>query len=232
MVYLVCFDLGATIEEQANQITYWLSFLDSSLPLPSSTAVEHNGKWTIFPVGLRSDLQQRHPGNFQSDHIQSWKRTWPRLPIFDQIFNVSSFKSVESVSDLLNVVGIECNRIFNTHSVLIPSSYREVLAKLQSRPDDQCFATERDLKQQIGKHMQVAFFDSALQYLHAIGRIVRFSNGLVCTNAAVAPKIVAKFVSPEDVRLRLLKQQSDNVQILSKAEVGCLLDIDTRSSER
>lgn len=232
VAYLVCFDLGATMEEQSNQVSYWLNFLNSSLPLPSGTGVQCNGKWAVFLVGLRSDLQEKTELMFQTNHLQTWKMSWSRLPIFDQIFSVSSLKSSKSVRGLFNKVGLECYRIFTNNSVFVPALYRQVMNELRSIPDGQCFVSKEELKERFDKNMQISLFDSALQYLHNIGRIICFSNGLVCTNASVAPKIVAKFISPEEVRLRLLRTQTDTVQILSKEEIGYLLAIDTNSNER
>lgn len=230
VVYLVCFDLGGTIEDQITQVNYWLNFLYSSLSLPSSPASK-DGKWKIFLVGLKSDLQKENL-SFLQKTLQSWKKKWPRLPIWDQMFLVSSLNDIESVRSLFNVIGRECDRIFQKYSTVIPTIYRQVLTTIQSRPDDKCFAKEDDLFQQYKFNMDPTTFHRFLEYLHAIGRIVLFKNGVVCTNASLAPKIAANFVSPEAVRIQLLKKHTDNVQILGKEEIGCLLDIDTTSSER
>jgi hypothetical protein len=49
---------------------------------------------------------------------------------------------------------------------------------------------------------------------------------MVCTSPTLVPTIAAKFISPEDVQMGLLKEATDTVQILDKTEVGCLLCID------
>lgn len=237
VAYLVCFDLGAKVQEQIDQVSYWLNFLESSLPLPpSSSPPQRDGKWVIFLVGLRSDLCKRQDSSpFQQDHINSWTKNWPRLPIFNQIFMVSSMTGIKRVRNLFNIVGRECDRIFQSHSVLIPTSYKRVLAHLQSLPNDRCFLSEDDIIQELKTSMvpiPPTSIPSALAYLHAIGRIVLFNNGMVCTNAAIAPKIAAKFVSPKEVRLRLLKKETDNVLILGEEEIGCLLEIDVSLNER
>lgn len=225
--YLVCFDLGASIEEQTKQVNYWLSFLYSSLPLPTSPTAQKDKKWIIFLVGLKSDLRKPGAIAFRQNHLNSWKKNWHRLPIFDQVFSVSSVTSIQSVHDLFNIVGKECDRIFQSHSVLIPNSYRLILKFLESIPSEKCFVNEEELLTKYSLKMHPHSFHSALEYLHAIGRIVLFSNGLVCTNAAIAPKIAAKFVSPPEIRLQLLKKETEAVQILDKEEIGCLLQIET-----
>jgi len=75
-------------------------------------------------------------------------------------------------------------------------------------------------------------FKIMLQYTQAIGKIVWLPNGMIFTDPTIAPKIAAKFVSPKQVRLSLLKQETEKVQILDETEVGCLLDIDTSDNER
>lgn len=236
VAYVVCFDLGATVEDQLLQLNYWLSFLNSSLPLPSpspssSRCCSSQQKWIIFLVGLRSDLQQ-DSACIRSNCLDSLKKNWPRLPIFDHIFKVSSIKSLDSVNNLFGIIGKECDRIFNSHSLLIPKAFKQVLIGLQKRTEADCFAKVDEIKEEFSLQVPAHVIESALQYLHAIGRVVLFSNGLVCTNAAIAPKIVAKFVSPEEVRLQLWKQQSENVQILGKEEVGSLLDIGASANAR
>jgi hypothetical protein len=55
---------------------------------------------------------------------------------------------------------------------------------------------------------------------------------IVCTNPEVVPKIAATFISPEDVHLKLLKDETDSVQLLNTNDIDCLLDINIDYSER
>jgi hypothetical protein len=68
--------------------------------------------------------------------------------------------------------------------------------------------------------------------MESIRRIVWLPAGFVFTDASVAPKIAAKFISPKDVRFSLLKKATDKVQILDQTEIGSLLDIDIHDNER
>ena len=55
-------------------------------------------------------------------------------------------------------------------------------------------------------------------------------GGRVFTNPTLAPSIAAKFVSPEEVRARLLRK--DGVQILTEKDIGSVLRIDTGKQEK
>jgi hypothetical protein len=54
----------------------------------------------------------------------------------------------------------------------------------------------------------------------------------VFTDPTLAPAIAAKFVSPINVRLALLKKETEKVEILDSTDVGCLLDIDNKRYEK
>src|SRR3978361_242040 len=76
-------------------------------------------------------------------------------------------------------------------------------------------------------------FKCMIHYLHAIGRIVLIEkSGLIFTNPTLAPKIAAKFVSPEEVRFRLLKGEDENVQLLTEEDIGCLININVGDNKR
>jgi hypothetical protein len=67
-------------------------------------------------------------------------------------------------------------------------------------------------------------FDVAMQYLHAIGRIVFLKRSkLIFPDPSIATQTAAKFVSPEEVRARLLG--TEGVEILAKEQVGYLLNV-------
>src|SRR3978361_1256748 len=115
VVYFVCFDCSKPAQEQLKHISFWLDFLNSSLPLPPPPSPP-GSKWSIVLVGLKSDLQQPSSPQLKKKHLASWKIKWPRLPLFNQLFSVSSLHSTESVHRLLSSFEQECNRIFSLHS--------------------------------------------------------------------------------------------------------------------
>lgn len=221
VTYLLCFDLSKPQDEQVAQVSYWLDFLHSALPLPPAGHIE-DSKWSIIIVGLRSDLQRSQSAILQPNIINVWKQRWPHLPIFPQIYVVSSTTSTDSVHQLLECVNGEIQRIFDKFSTRIPTSYRTLLHCIQKHPIT--LVHKDDLHREYAYRMPDPVFDQLLRYLHGIGRIVLLHNGLVFTNPTLAPKIAAKFVSPEEVRMSLLKGE-DGVLILDRKEVGWVLGI-------
>jgi hypothetical protein len=221
VVYLLCFDLSEPINKQHEQMEYWLNFINSALPLPNRHyQYDDTVKWVILPVGLKLDLQ-KSPG-LQTHNIKAWANQFSHLPIFPQLFDVSLTKSDKSAVDLLKVIQQQCDQIFSTHTTLIPTSYHEILRDLKSLPSHPAIHQD-EIFSKYSHGLTSEGFIVALQYLHAIGRIVVLKSGLVFPDSRVATQTAAKFISPEDVRINALVQ--DNVQILGKKQVGYLLDV-------
>ena len=107
-----------------------------------------------------------------------------------------------------------------------PSSFHEPTSIFfsPSRPsrEDKCIIPLAELKavHWLGDPGQ---FNIAVKYLHAIGHIVALGDGLVCTCPQIIPKITAEFISPLEVRNRLLKNY--DVQILDEEQIGVVLNI-------
>lgn len=228
VVYLLCFDLSKSTEEQITEVLYWLEYLNSSLPLLGGVP-----KFTILVVGLKSDLQTTNC--LQPEHIQAWQIQRPRLVISPKMLPVSSIASLDSVKRLLTVIEGECTQILNKYAALIPKAYRILLnsiqqkCRLQSRDSESIVPTDQ-LFQQFANGMNKQEFSVALQYLHSIGHIVVLkSNGLVCIDLTLVPQIASKFISPDKIRMQLLKKGAGVIQILDKNEVGALLNIDPRN---
>jgi hypothetical protein len=161
------------------------------------------------------------------------KRGGHNFPLL-HLFTVSSLKSIQSVQCLLTFVTEQCDQIFNKHTTQIPTSYHSFLLQLQHHSKESPLMHWGDLHTTLGKEfkMDKVAFKCMLKYIQSIGRIVWLPTGWVFTDPTLAPKIAAKFVSPREVRLALLKQDTDKVQILDSTEVGCLLDIDTSDNDR
>ena len=231
VVYIICFDLSRPVGEQQAQVEYWMNFLGSSLSIPT---VPTTGNWTVMLAGLRSDSQTSVSNYWKvgpnSEDIFSFRTKWPQLPVFNQWFVVSSIKSRESVRLLLKSVEGECDRIFQSHANQIPISYRTLLDELEiHRNEHQSIASFQDL---YGSHpcgMDENSFRQALKFLHAIGRVVYLKGDLICTNPTLVPKIAAKFIAPENVRITLL---NFNTPILTTAEIGHLMEIDQGDNEQ
>lgn len=242
VIYVLCYNLQEDAETQLSQILYWLQFLNSALPHTDQASLS---KWQIMIVGLRSDA--KHPSTFiNKQFIPAWQKRFKRLPLYKkEIFSVSSLKSVDSVQHLLEKVDEECTRIFNSHALRIPSSYRKLLAWIQNnnkliqyqqQEEDQqtsqnyfCSIDELHTKYN-SKTMTKEVMRRTLRYFHAIGHIVMINSDFVCTEPTIIPKIVANFISPDEVRIKLFLKR--NIEILDEDNVKCLLNVTNSSDER
>jgi hypothetical protein len=163
-------------------------------------------------------------------NIKTWCNQFPRLPIFPRLFNVSSQTSTESVQQLLHVVESVCEHVFSNHTTRIPTSYRKLLNFIQNIADKEPTINCSELFERYPCNLTRPHFDLALQYFNSIGYIILLKNTIIFSNPMFAPQIAAKFVSPEEVRVRLLKEAG--VEILTKDELGWLLDIDTKANTK
>ncbi len=248
VVYLVCFDLSATPADQRSQILYWLQFLHSSIPALSQshtspnnnnnskdnyTSPNDNRNWRVMIVGLKSDLMR--DTTFTTDTVHSWQSQMPNLPLFLQkLFHVSSLHTKQSVQDLLSSIELVCSQIFSKHTIVIPRSFRKLLHSIHNidtqSPSSPPILSIQELHEQLkGGHnnMDISTFTQAIKYLHMIGQVVFLQNGMVCRLPTMIPKLLSKFISPVEVRDRLLAEDSDVVQILTQKQIGCVLQINS-----
>ncbi len=244
VIYLVCFDLSAPPEGQREQIFFWLQLLNSSVPNRSklnttleanSATATDNRNWRVMLVGLKSDLMGKPV--FTTASLQNWQYQMPNLPLFrDKLFHVSSVAARQSVQELLSSIELVCSMIFSSHSILIPPTFRKLLHSinscnlLSSDPFIQFQQLHIQLKPE--HNMDLDTFELALKYFHTIGQIIFLQNGLVCRSPAIIPKLLAKFVSPFEVRNHLLAEDSDVVQILTQKQIGVILQANTANSTR
>lgn len=231
-VFFVCFNLAEPLNIQRSRISYWLDFLNSSLPLPHNQSTASNLLPTckIVLIGTKSDLQKEFALTSTPQLIGSMISQWSRLPITPAIFTVSSHTSVKSVQLLLDYVEQECNNIFSQFSVKLPKSYRKILSQLKERPAIKSILHWTDLFKEFSWEFDRPGFQTMLKYFESIGRIIWLPGGLVFTDPSIASKIVAKFVSPKDIRLLLFKQDNEYVQILEMSDIGSLLQVNIRSN--
>lgn len=215
-----------------SQISFWLDYLASNIPAQPQETFSRD-KWDVAIVGVKEDLQDSTQTALTDSHHAKWRKKWHTLPINPTLFSVSSLKSTKSVLQLLTFVEGNCRRILDQNSRYIPDSYRTFLQHLQQRPPEQVLIHWEDLyATSAPKGLTKELFRAMLQYLKSVGRIFWLETGVVITNPTLAPQIAAKFVSPEEVRLGLLRKECDKVQILSVKEIGCLLDIDLSQNTR
>jgi hypothetical protein len=221
VAYLICFSLESTPEQQLEQIKFWLQFLNSSLPLQQGASQAINSRFTVMLVGLRADA--KHPrSELTAQNITIWQHMYHHLNFYtEELFNISSMKSTESVAHLLRAVENECNRIFKLHVLHIPTSYHELLSAIRNLPLTQHFFQVEKIADLCVGIVDRSVLHDALKYLHSTGHVVLLDNHTVCIDPTIVPKIVAKFISPTELRRQLLK--TGDVTILEDADIGCLL---------
>lgn len=229
IVYLVCFDLSRPWREQLDQLVYWLNFLNSSFSLSPLGA---RPSWRIFIVGLKSDVRDPSAPVMQPHHVEAWNTQYPYLPFYNEVFEVSSATSKESVGRLLSAVDQECIQIFEHHALEIPTIFSKSLDSIKQHSSIAPLVQEQELYAEHGQGIDSRVFETMLQYYHEIGQIVLLKEGLVCTYPQLVTKIAAKFISPEEVQMSLLMREDKNIQILSSKEVGCLLNIKETNNAR
>jgi hypothetical protein len=118
-----------------------------------------------------------------------------------------------------------------------PISYRNILQDL--RDTSSSHTAQLD---QLFKHyphgLTLSDFCIALEYLHAIGKIVLLKKkknktdggGLVYPDTNMASAITANFISPQEVWMKL-RQKYGGVEILDKDQVGFLLNINASAHD-
>ena len=60
----------------------------------------------------------------------------------------------------------------------------------------------------------------ALEYLHAIGEIVRFSEGRICLKPAQISQTLAKFVAPDEHHIKGTVEATDGNKALLDLKLG------------
>jgi hypothetical protein len=220
VVYIICYDLSASPEQQNEQLSYWFDFLHSSL----SGSTECKSKWQVLIVGTKIDLCR--PEHLIVN-VSNWQAQWPNLPIYKQHFAVSSHK-MNGVQELLKGLKQVCNMIFKQHTLLIPRTYKVFAESIKSIPLDCCTMPMSQLKAAhwVGQDNQ---FSVAVKYLHSIGRIIVLGGALVCTAPQIIPKITAEFISPVEVRSKLLV--NNGVELLTEQQISVLLRVTKKIKE-
>lgn len=218
VVIVVCYDLTQPPNIQLQQLSYWLDFLQSALP-PSTSASK--SKWKVIIVGTKLDLCTSPPVQ-RDTFVRSWQAKWADIPIYDTHFQVSSWLG-EGVRVLLHAIEDTFSSIFTRHAIRIPKSYKTLLHSLQSIPEQQSVQSISDLCSSYSHGLPQLQFTLAIKYLHTIGRVVVLKGDRVCTAPKLITTIAAKFISPDDVRMKLAT--SEGVEILEEDQVGAVLTI-------
>jgi len=226
-LYIICFDLSKPLNKQKNQIEYWLNFLQSSL-FPSG-GQSSCSDWEIVLVGLRADELATENNQITYPYVS---QHWPKLPFNKTIFRVCSLTK-DGVVGLIETVKTSCNQILDNHGKEIPKSYKIVLNVAQEMASTRFVVSKDELVDQITKTNQSISKDGlverALLFLHNIGEVITFKDR-VCVQPIKIPQIMAKFVSPKEVRSALYLEENSAVGILPAEDIGVILQTGSEAS--
>jgi hypothetical protein len=225
VVYILCYDYSASHNIQDEQLSYWLDFLQSTLP----TSPEAKSKWRVMVVGTKRDMPSapKRSKIYSLPILLIWKLKWPNIFFLEHQFFVSSHK-MKGIDMVLRALDQTCSLLIELNYLLVPHEYNALADAINSIPQDQCIIPISKLEDSFswGDHGQ---FQLALKYLHAIGQIVLLHNGLVCVSPQVIPKITAEFISPEAVRHKLMTKH--RVVFLNKRDIRVVLEVAEENEE-
>eukprot|EP00026_Physarum_polycephalum_P003518 Phypoly_transcript_03531.p1 GENE.Phypoly_transcript_03531~~Phypoly_transcript_03531.p1 ORF type:complete len:802 (+),score=106.01 Phypoly_transcript_03531:131-2407(+) len=220
VVYVLCYDFSASEKTQNEQISYWLDFLQSTLPTTQFSHPTSPSNWQVIVVGTKIDQCKIKPQQHTLPIRESWKRLWTSLPLHTNQYIVSSHK-IKGIDDLWAQLNNTCNTILDQHAILVPQKYNSLITTIQSIPLNKSIIPIKQLENACSWDDSHLFL-LALKYFHAIGHVVLLHD-LICINPQVIPKIMAEFISPESVRNKLVTNH--RVEILDKGEIGAVLSV-------
>lgn len=227
VLYIVCFDLAAPPDEQRRQIESWLSYLNSLLCHNNSIRLSNQkdgsvSEWKIIIAGTRSD--QKHPQTTLLQSTSPFQQKFLSLPLHDTMFYFSTFHDPKSVKVIFKEIVQQCKLIMDHHSKLLPTFYTTVKNNISASSSSSNYII--DMLSILPKSKEnVELTNQALQHLHAIGEIVMFGKDKVCTNPEVISKLMAKFISPAEVRTKLLWEDHKCVSLLKKHDMQMILQV-------
>jgi hypothetical protein len=237
-LYILCIDLAAPMAEQRKQILSWLQYLYSILcnhnagynNSSSNNTLAVDSKWKVIIVGTRSDLQQPSVGRLTS--TTSYQLKFPAIPLVNKLFHISTLHDPLSVNLLLTEIQLQCATLLDLHCKMIPNSYKVLLHEvtaIESQNNIISITSFQEFSPNNQWKKNPDLLMRALRHLHAIGRIVLFGDKRICTNPSAISQLMAKFISPMEVRDLLLCQSDDEqVNLLTKTDIACILGVNTR----
>jgi hypothetical protein len=183
VVYILCYDYSAPEDVQQDQISYWLDFLQSTLPSSS----QFKSKWQVLIVGTKSDQCNTNQGQLQLPISPSWEVLWPNLPLHNHQYIISSHQMV-GVGNVVDKLEQICEKIFEEHSLLVPQEYNSLMDSIKAIPPDQSIILTSQLEEMCSWGSHDLFL--ALKYFHAIGHIILLPDGLVCLCPQVEGRVM------------------------------------------
>lgn len=186
IIYLVCFDLSQSEREQLDQISYWLRFLSSALPLDLPSRPKFPN-WSVMLAGLHSEpTEPAKTSSFRKTAITGWKNVHAKLPIShsDGLFSVN-LCSGESLKLMRSSLETECRRLFDENRTVVPTQFRRFWESIQKSTEDEVFVSIAEIQERHADLVEDGKFDLAIRYLIALGLLIRIDDKFVCPSAKV-----------------------------------------------
>lgn len=225
--YVVCFDLSAPVNDQRRQISTWLQYLNSLLTINNTTSsvpVSTNPSCSIILVGTKADLMG---DKNVIKNARAYQQSFPSLHFVEKVHHISTLYNQASVRDLIVDIEGQCSRIMNEHTNLIPLSYQRLLKDISSiesaSPILPITAIQSVPNTKWKKNP--GLMKRGLTHLHSVGEIALFGEDKICKRPEEVSRLMAKFISPSDVRNSLLCNEEDSVNILPTSRISEILEV-------
>lgn len=230
VVYIVCYDLSSSPNEQRRQIDSWLSYLNSLLCHNATNQGNSTAQpeWKVIIAGTRSDIKDAKTVNLKS--TDAFRNKFPSLPLHESVFHFNTVQDLKSVKLLFNEIVNQCDQIMNAHSIYLPTHFTMLKKDISTCSSPSCSIIDlSSLPSQWQENPQLT--NQALQHLHSIGEIVMFGKHKICTNPQVISNLMAKFICPVEVRTKMLVGDDTPVSLLKKSDMQTILQVrDSRYS--
>lgn len=223
-LYVVCFDLSASVNEQRRQISTWLHYLNSLLQLketPSSSILPTS----IILVGTKADKMAEKQVIINNTEV--YQQSFPSLHFLDKVHYISTLYDPTSARNLIVDIENQCANIMNEHAKDIPRSYRQLLKDITSMQFSNPLIPISSIQSLPNTKWSddLELMKRGLAHLHSIGEIVMFGDEMICTKPQDVSRLLAKFISPAEVRNALLFSEEEQVSILSHESISNILRV-------
>lgn len=178
-------------------------------------------KWKVIIAGTRADKQ--HPQTISLKSTQSFQQKFPSLPLTNQIFHFSALHNPKSVKALFEEIVNQCDSIMNSHTKLIPTYYAALNKNISSLGEKDPIINISSLPKKWKDSPEMT--QRALHHLHSIGEIVIFGKDRICTRPEIISNLLAKFISPVEVRAKLLWNNAERVNLMRREDMETILEV-------
>lgn len=187
----------------------------SATPIPSCS---------IIIVGTKADKKD---AKIIASNTYVYQELFPSLHFVDEIHHISTLYNHTSARNLIVDIESQCSQIMKEHTNLIPLSYKQLLADISSIKSSSPIlplSTVQSLPNTRWKS-NPDLMKRGLSHLHSIGEIVLFGKDKICQRPEEVSHLMAKFISPSDIRNSLLRDEEEQVSILPTSSISKILRV-------